>query len=264
MLLRSIRARLRPFPSTAIALMLAAACGGAGPPARPSASPSAAQSRSEADDNRSAPASSTEAAVTTFVADFSAEQVGSPFNVFGALAGKRRATGGPEGLWLQILSADKAWDAIGVRTAKVKVDGDFDLRGAFRGFLSGGNGSTKLIVVDAASTRGEAAYVERIRIDGKDLYKFGGEIEGSLENWGFVEAKGDASELRLERRGNALHAYQRMDLNSPWAEFAPPQPAPKTMPRVLKVGVKLSAEAGRAAEVTWTRLLLDGNIIRVP
>jgi hypothetical protein len=199
-----------------------------------------------------------------FSADFSQSELGAPLNVFGAKNGNRRATGGPEGLRLEISAAEKAWDAVGVRTAKVQVDGDFDVQGSYRDFAASGDASTKLLVVDAASTRGEAAYVERIRIDGKDLFKFGGEVNGSLENWGFVEASGNSGDLRLVRRGGELHAYQRATENDGWLEFAPAQAAPKSMPRVVKVGVKLSAQTGRSAQVRWRALSVEGNVIRLP
>jgi hypothetical protein len=101
-----------------------------------------------------------------------------------------------------IAQAEKAWDAVGARTARVKVDGDFDLRGRFRDFSAKGNGSAKLIVVDATTTKGEAAYVERIQIDGKNLFKFGGDAGGSLENWGFAPTDVDRGDLRLTRQGN--------------------------------------------------------------
>jgi len=237
-------------------------CGAASGEPRASGGSSPARGGTQAS---GAPAHPSSAGVaSTFAADFSVREVGAPLNVFGAQNGNRRATGGAKGLWLEILAAEKAWDAVGVRTAKVTVTGDFDLRGAFRDFGSSGNASTKLLVVDAATTRGEAAYVERLRIDGKELYKFGGEIEGSLENWGFVEASGRAAELRLTRQGAELHAYQRATASDGWIEFAPPQPVPSSMPGVVKVGVKLSAEAARAAEVTWTKLVVEGNLTRLP
>jgi hypothetical protein len=197
-----------------------------------------------------------------FRADFSTPELGSPWNVFGAQSANRQVKGGPDGLWVKIAQAEKAWDAVGARTAKVKVDGDFDLRARFRDFSAKGNGSAKLIVVDAATTKGEAAYVERIQIDGKNLFKFGGDVGGSFENWGFAPTDVDRGDLRLVRQGNTLHAYTRPDERSSWTEFAPAQPVPKTMARVLKFGVKLSSEANLSAQVRWVDLTMNGQMIR--
>ena len=197
-----------------------------------------------------------------FRADFSSPELGSPWNIFGAQSGNRQVKGGPDGLWVKIAQAEKAWDAVGARTAKVKVDGDFDLRARFRDFSAKGNGSAKLIVVDAATTKGEAAYVERIQIDGKNLFKFGGDVGGTLENWGFSPTDVDRGDLRLVRQGDTLHAYTRPDERSSWTEFAKPQPAPKTMPRVVKFGIKLSSETNLSAQVRWVDLTMNGQLIR--
>ncbi len=170
--------------------------------------------------------------------------------------------GGPDGLWIKIASAERAWDAVGARTAKLKIDGDYDLRGRFRDFSAQGNGSAKLIVVDASNPRGEAAYVERIQIDGKNLFKFGGEVEGSLENWGFVVTDVTGADLRIARLGRTLRAYTRPNERSPWNEFAQVQEIPKSMPRIVKFGVKLSAEAHKSAQVRWVELTLNGQVIR--
>jgi hypothetical protein len=59
-----------------------------------------------------------------------------------------------------------------------------------------------------------------------------------------------------------LHAYTRPDERSSWTEFAPPQPAPKTMPRVVKFGVKLSSETNLSAQVRWIDLTMNGQVIR--
>jgi hypothetical protein len=201
-------------------------------------------------------------APVAFRDEFVTVEIDTPWNVFGAANGNRELKGGAEGLWIKIADAEKAWDAVGARTAKLKVEGDFDLRGRFHDFAARGNGSAKLIVVDAATPRGEAAYVERIQIDGKNLFKFGGEVDGSLENWGFVATDVTAADLRLVREGRMLHAYMRPNEGSAWREFAPAQPAPRSMPRVVKVGVKLSAEAHKSAEVRWTELTLSGQVIR--
>jgi hypothetical protein len=203
-------------------------------------------------------------APVAFRADFSSSQLGYPWNIFGAQSGNREVKGGAEGLWIKIAQAEKAWDAVGARTAAVKVDGDFDLRGRFRDFSGKGNVSAKLIVVDAKSPRGEAAYVERIQIDGKNLFKFGGEVDGSLENWGFVPTETAGADLRLTRQGNMLHAYTRPDEKASWTEFAPAQAVPKSMPRVVKVGFKLSAEAHFSGQVRWVDLTLNGQVIRTP
>jgi hypothetical protein len=201
-------------------------------------------------------------APVAFRADFSTPQLGRPWNLFGAQNGNREVQGGPDGLWIKIADAEKPWDAVGARTATLQADGDFDLRGRFRDFAARGNGSAKLIVVDAKAPRGEAAYVERIQIDGKNLFKFGGEVEGTIENWGFAPADAAGGDLRLVRRDWVLHAYARPDERSPWNEFAPAQRAPKSMPKVVKFGVKLSAEAHKSAQVRWVDLTLDGPIAR--
>jgi hypothetical protein len=194
-----------------------------------------------------------------FRADFSKAEIAAPWNVFGLSTGNREASGGAAGLQLRIATADKAWDAVGVRTAKVMVDGDFDLRARFRGFSATGNGSAKLIVVGTTS-RQDAAFVERIQIDGKNLVKFGGDIGGSLENWGFAPVDAKGGDLRLARKAGVLHAYARSGESGAWNEFARPMPAPSTMPRTLKFGVKLSAENRGSAEVTWSELTVDGQI----
>ena len=116
----------------------------------------------------------------------------------------------------------------------------------------------------ASSGLGDAltTNVERIQIEGKNLFKFGGDVGGSLENWGFSATDVDRGDLRLVRQGNTLHAYSRPDERSPWSEVAPAQPAPKTMARVLKFGVKLSAETNLSAQVRWVDLTMNGQVIR--
>ncbi len=249
-----------------VALALATpSCGGApsSAPAAPS-TPGPSSGDVTSDAKPSAGSDLSDKAPVAFRADFSAVQLGHPWNVFGAQNGNREVKGGAEGLWIKIADAEKAWDAVGARTAAVKVDGDFDLRGRFRDFSGRGNVSAKLIVVDARTPRGEAAYVERIQIDGKNLFKFGGEVDGSLENWGFVPTDAAGADLRLTRQGNTLHAYTRPDEKAAWTEFAPAQAAPRSMPRVVKVGFKLSAEAHRSAQVRWIDLTLNGQVIRAP
>jgi hypothetical protein len=169
--------------------------------------------------------------------------------------------GDADGLLIRVVSGERPWDAVGVRTAKVKVDGDFDLRGRFVDFAVEGNGSAKLIVVDAASSRGEACYVERIQIDGKNLFKFGGEIDGNLENWGFSATDATSGDLRLVRRGDMLHAYARPGTTVNWTEFAPAQAVPKSMPGVVKFGLKLSADAQKSASVRWVDLTMNGHVV---
>jgi hypothetical protein len=257
--------------SLVLMVTLLGACGGNAP------EPKSGASASEPKSANATPASASEAVpaapagtksdlgdgVVAFKSDFSAPELGAPWNVFGAQSGNRQVKGGPDGLWIKIAQAEKAWDAVGARTAKVKVDGDFDLRGRFRDFSAKGNGSAKLIVIDAASTKGEAAYVERIQIDGKNLFKFGGDVGGSLENWGFAPTDVDRGDLRLVRQGNTLHAYSRPDERSAWTEFAPAQPAPKSMAKVLKFGVKLSSETNLSAQVRWVEVTMNGQIVRV-
>ena len=163
---------------------------------------------------------------------------------------------------MKIADAERQWDAVGARTAKLKVEGDYDLRGRFRDFSAKGNGSAKLIVVDAGNPRGEAAYVERVQIDGKNLFKFGGEVEGSLENWGFVATDVTGADLRIVRLGRSIRAYSRPDERSPWNEFAQVQEVPKSMPRIVKFGVKLSAETHKSAQVRWVELTINGQLVR--
>ena len=265
---RSSQRFMQAMASTA-ALFALGACGGSAPeakssvPAPASAPPSGASTGSPAAPGPAMPSSElSDSKGVAFRADFSSPELGSPWNVFGAQSGNRQVKGGPDGLWVKIAQAEKAWDAVGARTAKVKVEGDFDLRARFRDFSAKGNGSAKLIVVDAATTKGEAAYVERIQIDGKNLFKFGGDVGGSLENWGFAPTDVDRGDLRLAREGDTLHAYTRPDERSSWTEFAKPQPAPKTMPRVVKFGVKLSSETNLSAQVRWVDLTMNGQLIR--
>ncbi|MET0591663.1 MAG: hypothetical protein ABW133_03115 [Polyangiaceae bacterium] len=262
--------RARLFP-TAIAATLVA-CGGSAPEPKSgagAAEPSGASGAvANARESAAAPAPAGQKSdlgdgVVAFQSDFSTPELGAPWNIFGAQSGNRQVKGGPDGLWVKIAQAEKAWDAVGARTAKVKVDGDFDLRGRFRDFSAKGNGSAKLVVIDAATTKGEAAYVERIQIDGKNLFKFGGDVGGSLENWGFAPTDVDRGDLRLTRQGGTLHAYSRPDERTPWTEFAPAQPAPKSMAKVLKFGVKLSAETNLSAQVRWVEVTMNGQIIRV-
>lgn len=257
---------MRDLSALLAASIITSSCGGAAPEAQAPPTPSSAHV--EADEaagtsgaHRSDSALADGSSVA-FRADFANLEAGRLWNVFGGQNGNREVKGGGDGLWVKIRSGERPWDAVGLRTAKVKVDGDFDLRGRFRDFSAGGNGAAKLIVVDAASTKGEAAYVERIQIDGKNLFKFGGEIEGSLENWGFVSTEATGADLRLARKGDTLRAFARADENAEWKEFAPAQPAPKTMARVLKVGVKLSSDTGKAAQVRWEDFTLDGKLVR--
>jgi hypothetical protein len=203
----------------------------------------------------------TDDAEVAFRADFSKPEVLLPWNLFGVSAGKRELSGGDRGLFVRILSGEKAWDAVGARTARVTVDGDFDLRARFREFSATGNGSAKLIVV-GVSSRQDAAFVERVQIDGKNLFKFGGDIGGSLENWGFAPTDAAAGDLRLVRKAGVLHAFSRVSESGPWTEFARPMPAPSSMPRALKFGVKLSADAHRSAQVHFAELTMDGEITR--
>jgi hypothetical protein len=253
---------------SAMSLLGWCACGGSVPDAKSGTPAPSATSAVAAVNSPSAAAPALQSselsdnAGVAFRADFSTPELGQPWNVFGAQSGNRQVKGGPEGLWVKIAQAEKAWDAVGARTAKVKIDGDFDLRGRFRDFSAKGNGSAKLIVVDAASTKGEAAYVERIQIDGKNLFKFGGDVGGTLENWGFTPADTDRGDLRLVRQGETLHAYTRPDERSSWTEFAKPQAAPKTMPRVVKFGVKLSSETNLSAQVRWIDLTMNGQLVR--
>src|SRR5258706_1127304 len=255
------------------AAMTILACGGSAPPdVRPPSQPEASvtspvgagatagESARATQEKRGT--SLTDGASVAFRDEFATAEVDTPWNVFGAENGNRELKGGAEGLWIKIADAEKAWDAVGARTAKLKVDGDFDLRGRFYDFAARGNGSAKLIVVDAANPRGEAAYVERIQIDGKNLFKFGGEVNGSLENWGFVVTDVTGADLRIARLGRTLRAYTRPNERSPWNEFAQVQEIPKSMPRIVKFGVKLSAEAHKSAQVRWVELTLNGQVIR--
>jgi hypothetical protein len=250
-------------------LLLCLSCGGAPSPEPHAASSAAPANNSTGAASGAAPSAFksggsdlTDNAPVAFRAEFSGAELGYPWNVFGAQAGNREVKGGPDGLWIRIAAAERAWDAVGARTAKLKADGDYDLRGRFRDFSAQGNGSAKLIVVDASNPRGEAAYVERIQIDGKNLFKFGGEVEGSLENWGFVATDATGADLRIVRLGRTLRAYSRPNERSPWNEFAQVQEVPKSMPRIVKFGVKLSAETHTSAQVRWVELTLNGQVIR--
>src|SRR5262249_6372984 len=179
--------RMRKRNVVGLSWFVLSSCGGASPaevrgaPSSPSgfapvSETTAAAGTGSAPDK--APSALSDKAPVAFRADFSPDKLGRPWNIFGAQSGNREVKGGPDGLWIKIADAERAWDAVGARTATLKVDGDYDLRGRFRDFSARGNGSAKLIVVDATNPRGEAAYVERIQIDGKNLFKFGGEVEG--------------------------------------------------------------------------------------
>jgi hypothetical protein len=91
--------------------------------------------------------------------------------------------------------------------------------------------------------------------------KFGGDIGGSLENWGFAPSDAKGGDLRLTRVAGTLHAYTRSGETGAWTEFARPMAAPTTMPRALKFGVKLSAENHGSAQVKWTELTVDGRMV---
>jgi hypothetical protein len=255
----------------AMSMLVPGACGGSAPEPKSGASSNTSPSNATTSSTALASASpSAPAGVTSdlgdgvvaFRIDFKQPELGSSWNIFGAESDNRQVKVAPDGLWIKIAQAEKSWDAVGARTSRIKVDGDFDLRGRFRDFSAKGNGSAKLIVVDAANTRGEAAYVERSQIDGKNVFKFGGDVGGSLENWGFTPTDVDRGDLRLVRRGGMLHAYTRPDERSSWTEFAPAQAAPKSMARELKFGVKLSAELHLSAQVRWTEITMNGQIVR--
>lgn len=195
-------------------------------------------------------------------ADFSRGESSWPWTVFGTSRGVREARGGADGLWLRITQGQKPWDAISVRTLHIKIEGDFDLRGHFRDFLGSGDVSAKLIAVDASALTGEAAYVERIQIDGKNLFKFGGEVNGALENWGFVATDAKAGDLRLAREGDTLRAYARTEPRGAWNEIPSIARASTPLPHIIKFGVKLSAGAKQSADVRWTELTIRGKVIR--
>jgi hypothetical protein len=224
------------------------------------ASPPAADDRAAAGSGKLKGSALTDDAEVAFRADFSKAEISLPWNVFGVSRGNREVNGGENGLMVRIANAEKAWDAVGARTSRVMVEGDFDLRARFRDFSATGNGSAKLIVV-GTNSRQDAGFVERIQIDGKNLVKFGGDIGGSLENWGFAPSDAKGGDLRLTRVAGTLHAYTRSGETGAWTEFARPMAAPTTMPRALKFGVKLSAENHGSAQVKWTELTVDGRMV---
>jgi len=262
--------RARPLAGYVSLVVVLALCGGAPVDPRTASSPTITvgapsdhANAGPAPADKSGGSELTDNAPVAFRADFSGNELGQPWNIFGAQNGNREVKGGKERLWIKIADAERAWDVVGARTAKLKVDGDYDLRGRFRDFSVKGNGSAKLIVVDAGNPRGEAAYVERVQIDGKNLFKFGGEVDGSLETWGFVATDATGGDLRIVRLGRAIRAYFRPDERSAWKEFANVLEVPKSMPRVVKFGVKLSAEAHKSAQVRWVELTLNGAVVRV-
>ncbi len=242
-------------------------CGGSSTPP-PQTTVQVAEASTDEPEQDAAPAAPanasplTDMAAVAFRADFSRPELGLPWNTFGLLPPRREAMGGNRGLWLRIVDAEKNWDAIGVRTSRVRLEGDFDLRGRFDDFDGTGNVSAKLIVVDASSPRGEAAYVERLQIDGKNLFKFGGEVQGTLETWGMMPSELRAADLRLSRKAGLISAFARADDKNPWTPIGKSEKAPPSMPRVLKFGVKLSAGYMRSAQVRWTDLTMDGAIVR--
>jgi hypothetical protein len=262
------RLKLVPFEWLSVVLaagIVALGCGASAgsEPATPSGAAAKAPASAPAPAPKAGEASTlTDDVPFAFLSDFPDAQVKLPWNLFGVKSGLREVKGGVDGLWIRIGGAEKEWDAAGARTAQIKVDGDFDLRGRFRDFSAPANGSTKLIIVDAASPRGEAAYVERIQIDGKNLFKFGGEVDGTLISWGMAPTDAKKGDLRIVRKDGMLHGYARTDDRGPWSEIAKPQPAPRSMPRVVKFGVKLSAGEHNSAQVRWTEIALDGRLIR--
>jgi hypothetical protein len=254
-----------------VATMLATAgCGGA--------SSGGAQSPARAADERKmesaapgaggvslgAPASgaASEEANPAFETRFELREPGYPWNVFGAKGAERQLWGGPEGLWLKIARAEKAWDAVGLRTAMVEIDGDFDLRAGFVDFSAPGNASAKLMVIEPKGPRGDTAFVERLQTDGKNVFKFGGEVEGSAENWGFTSTELKSGELRLVRKGDKLHAYARPDNSEMWAEIGQGQAVPRSLPSAVKFGVRLSAEAQKSAQVRFPWLTMRGALVK--
>jgi hypothetical protein len=248
-----------------IAFPLLFACGAGSAESRSSVTPANESGAApDATASETAPAGSalSDGKAVAFRADFSNIERGHTWNLFGGQNQNRGVKGDASGLLVRIVDGERPWDAVGLRTAKVAVEGDFDLRARFTDFSVGGNGSAKLIVVDAAAPRGEAAYVERIQIDGKNLFKFGGEIDGELENWGYVPTEATSGDLRLARRGNQLHGYARSDESAPWSEIGKPQPVPASLPARLKVGVKVSADLHKSASVLFVDLTLDGKLLR--
>jgi hypothetical protein len=247
-----------------VAISLLAGCGGSqgsrpSAPATPEPAAAASPTESKA---ASVPGGIAEDATPAFQTTFPDREPGYPWNVFGARGPQRQLYGGPEGLWLKIARAEKAWDAVGLRTARVEIDGDFDLRAAFQDFAAPGNASAKLLVIDAKGPRGDTAYVERTQIDGKNVIKFGGEVEASGENWGFAPTELSAGELRLVRRGGTFHGYARPDNSEMWAEIGSGQAVPRSMPALVKFGVRLSAEAQKSAQVRWPWLTIRGAIVK--
>jgi hypothetical protein len=198
-----------------------------------------------------------------FQTDFPVRDIAEPWNIFGAREGNRMAFGGPEGLWLKIARGEKAWDAVGIRTNRIEVDGDFDLRAGFRDFSGLGNASAKLLVIDAKGRPGDSVYVERAEIDGKSLLKWGGDVQASSENWGFVPSDIASGELRLVRKGSTFLAYARPNDSEMWSQIGPPQPVPRSTGTLAKFGVRLSTEAGKSAQVRWAWLTMRGHVIPV-
>jgi hypothetical protein len=254
-------------PIVLLATLLVTSCGGAPTPgasAPESAKPASALPQPPAP--RRAPGTPlTDGAEVSFRETFPRADLGAAWNLYGVSSGKREANSGSGGLWLRVVKAEKNWDAVGARTARVRVEGDFDLRGRFRGFTGGGsNASAKLMVVDAGAPQGEAAYVERIQIDGKNAVKVGGEVDGTLETWGIAITLANDGDLRLVRKAGKIQGLYRTADQGPWAEIAPARPAPKSVPAVLKFGVKLSAESEKSAQVSWTEITMDGAVAVTP
>jgi hypothetical protein len=241
-------------------------CGGApaspaSSPPTPAREPAAAASPAEKKAG-GASGGTAEDAEPAFQTKFAEREPGYPWNPFGARGSERQVWGGPEGLWLKVARAEKAWDAVGLRTARIEIDGDFDLRAGFSDFAAPGNASAKLLVIDAKGPRGDTAYVERTQIDGKNLVKFGGEVEASGENWGFAASELSAGELRLVRRGGSFHGYVRPDNSEMWAEIGSGQAVPRSMPALVKFGLRLSVEAQKSGQVRWPWLTLRGAVVK--
>src|SRR5262249_43835084 len=71
-----------------------------------------------------------------------------------------------------------------------------------------------------------------------------------------------AGELRLVRRAGTFHGYVRPDNSEMWTEIGSGQAVPRSMPALVKFGVRLSAEAQKSAQVRWPWLTLRGAVVK--
>src|SRR6185436_18854706 len=107
---------MRSPTSVVVGLAFLFSCGGAPSSDAHTAATVAASTEGSApkmksEPSRAAASDLSDKAPVAFRADFSTPELGRPWNIFGAQNGNRELRGGPDGLWIKIADAEKAWDA---------------------------------------------------------------------------------------------------------------------------------------------------------